>query len=480
MLFNSIEYIIFLPIVFAVYWMIPDSKRWLLLWVVSYFFYMCWNPKYILLLLFTTGISYICARVMERQADKAGKKRTLILGLVCCLGVLFVYKYLNFSMEIVGDIFNLFSVKTNALPIDILLPVGISFYTFQTVSYLADVYRGEVKAEHNFGVYAAFISFFPQLVAGPIERTGNLLKQIKGEHIFSYENATYGLKRIAWGYFKKCVIADTVAIYVDIIYNNVGSYTGFSLLLATILFAIQIYCDFSGYSDIALGSAKLLGINLTENFRCPYMSTSVKEFWSRWHISLSSWFRDYVYIPLGGNRVSKWKRDINLLITFLASGLWPGAAYTYVVWGGLHGLYQIIENHIPRRAKKQMNIPERLLKMLFIFGLICFAWIFFRASSLDDAIYVIVHMFDGIPHLFTYIRVGLNDVGINTWANLLQLIGILGVLTLYDAISLKTDVFVWLGKQHWMVRWITYITLGLTTILLAQKGINTEFVYFQF
>ena len=395
MLFNSIEYIIFLPIVFAVYWMIPDSKRWLLLWVVSYFFYMCWNPKYILLLLFTTGISYICARVMERQADKAGKKRTLILGLVCCLGVLFVYKYLNFSMEIVEDIFNLFSVKTNASSIDILLPVGISFYTFQTVSYLADVYKGEAKAEHNFGVYAAFISFFPQLVAGPIERTGNLLKQIKGEHIFSYENATYGLKRIAWGYFKKCVIADTVAIYVDIIYNNVGSYTGFSLLLATVLFAMQIYCDFSGYSDIALGSAKLLGINLTENFRCPYMSTSVKEFWSRWHISLSSWFRDYVYIPLGGNRKGLARQLFNIMVVWMLTGLWHGANWNFVLWGVYYGVLLMIEKLF---LLKWLDKLPNWIGHIYSMFLVIIGWTIFAQTDIHQLGGYLKTMF-GIGHV---------------------------------------------------------------------------------
>jgi D-alanyl-lipoteichoic acid acyltransferase DltB (MBOAT superfamily) len=325
---------IFLPIVFIVYWALPHKCRWLLLLAASYYFYMSWNPKYVFLILFTTVISYSAARLLEIMESK--KKKTWILAgtAVLCLGVLFLFKYFNFISESVTDFLSLFAIQLNPITLNLILPVGISFYTFQTLSYVIDVYKGDVQAEHHFGYYAVFISFFPQLVAGPIERTGNLLPQIKGEHKFDYDQAAYGLKLMAWGYFKKLAIADVVSVYVDAAYSSLGTCTGFDLLAAIFFFTIQIYCDFSGYSDIAIGTAKLLGIDLMTNFKSPYFSTSIKEFWSRWHISLSTWFRDYVYIPLGGNRCSKVKRDRNLLITFLTSGLWHGANWTYVVWGG--------------------------------------------------------------------------------------------------------------------------------------------------
>lgn len=334
MLFNSFAYAIFLPIVFALYWLLPHKYRWALLLVASYYFYMSWNVKYVGLILFTTIASYVAALLMEKYENKKAKKIVLLATAVLCLGVLFFFKYFNFVSSSVAELLSLISIQFSPLTLKLLLPVGISFYTFQTLSYVIDVYRGDVKAEHHFGYYATFISFFPQLVAGPIERTENLLPQIKAQHTFDYEQATYGLKLMAWGFFKKIVIADSLSVYVSKVYNAPQSFEGFALILATVFFTFQIYCDFSGYSDIAIGTAKLMGINLMTNFKSPYFSTSIKEFWSRWHISLSTWFRDYVYIPLGGNRVSKVRHALNLLITFLVSGLWHGANWTFVLWGG--------------------------------------------------------------------------------------------------------------------------------------------------
>lgn len=258
--------------------------------------------------------------------------------------MLFLFKYFDFSLKIISEICDSISIPIQPMTLRLILPVGISFYTFQTLSYIIDVYKSKVPAEHHFGQYAVFISFFPQLVAGPIERTGSLLHQIKEKHTFCYEKATYGLKIMAWGYFKKCVIADTCGTYVDVIYNDIMQYSGFALIGATFLFAIQIYCDFSGYSDIAKGTAKLLDIDLMDNFKSPYLSENIKEFWGRWHISLSTWFRDYVYIPLGGNRVSTIKTDCNLFITFLVSGLWHGANYTYIIWGGYMAFIKLYRN----------------------------------------------------------------------------------------------------------------------------------------
>ncbi len=332
MLFNSLAFAIFLPIVFGLYWALPHRLRWAVLLLSSCYFYMSWNAKYIILILFTTIVSYISAILMERFSLK--RKVLLLLTLSVSLGILFIFKYFNFVSESFSQICRLLSIPIHSVTLKLILPVGISFYTFQTLSYVIDVYKGKVKAEHHFGKYAAFITFFPQLVAGPIERTENLLHQINEKHFFDYEQAAYGMKLMAWGFFKKLVIADNLAVFVDLIYGNVSSYQGFSLILATVFFSIQIYCDFSGYSDIAIGTARLFGIELMTNFRSPYFSGTVKEFWSRWHISLSTWFRDYIYIPLGGNRKGRIRQYTNLMITFFASGAWHGANWTFLMWGG--------------------------------------------------------------------------------------------------------------------------------------------------
>lgn len=334
MLFNSWSFAIFLPIVFVLYWILPHKFRWILLLASSYYFYMSWNVKYVLLIFITSIISYMAALLIEWEERLLIKKWILGGTLFFCLGILFFFKYFDFISYNMIELLNVFSIQLHPITLKLLLPVGISFYTFQTLSYVIDVYKGDVAAERHFGKYAAFISFFPQLVAGPIERAENLLPQIKQKKQFNFDQVLFGLKLIIWGLFKKMVVADNFAIYVDRVYENIFQFQGFSLTLATFFFSIQIYCDFSGYSDIARGAAKLMGIELMENFRSPYFSASIKEFWSRWHISLSTWFRDYIYIPLGGNRVSKVRHYLNLLITFLVSGFWHGANWTFIAWGG--------------------------------------------------------------------------------------------------------------------------------------------------
>ena len=408
MLFNSWQFGVFLPIVFGIYWALPQKFRWILLFVSSYYFYMSWNVKYVVLILFTTTVSYFAAISIEKFKSDKAKKLILVSTLISCLGVLFVFKYFNFFSESFVKLMSMFSIKLHPMTLKLLLPVGISFYTFQTLSYVIDVYRGNVKAEKHFGIYATFISFFPQLVAGPIERTKNLLPQIKEHHEFNYEQATYGLKLMAWGFFKKLVIADNVAVYVDRVFDDVYKFEGFALILATFFFTIQIYCDFSGYSDIARGTAKLFGIDLMENFRSPYFSSSIREFWSRWHISLSTWFRDYVYIPLGGNRVSKTRHYINLMITFIISGLWHGANLTFIIWGAVHGLAQIIENIFMKDKNYQPHGLKRVIKVLITFIFCMFAWVFFRAQSINEALYVFENMFRGIFSPVNYLRQGLS------------------------------------------------------------------------
>ena len=334
MLFNSLEYVCFLPIVFALYWTVPSKYRCYLLLVASYYFYMSWNVKYVAIIVFITVISYAAALLLEKTVDEKDKRLIVTVASICCLSVLFFFKYFNFTTTSFSRLLSLFTINLSPITLDVLLPVGISFYTFQTLSYVIDVYRGSVHAERNLIIYATFISFFPQLVAGPIERSTNLLQQIKAEHKFNEQKAMAGLKLMLWGYYKKLLIADNVSVYVDTVYNDLSTYRGLDILLVIFFFSIQIYCDFSGYSDIAIGTAKLLDIDLMTNFKSPYYSASIKEFWSRWHISLSTWFKDYLYIPLGGNRCSRVKHYFNLVFTFLVSGLWHGASLTFILWGG--------------------------------------------------------------------------------------------------------------------------------------------------
>lgn len=395
MLFNSLSYAIFLPVVFAFYWILKERYRWILLLAASYFFYMCSGPKYGILIGGVTLVSYICARLIEDSESQNRKKVVLAGAVMLCMGILFFFKYFNFFGKMANSLLHLLGVPQDAIMLKIILPVGISFYTFQTMSYVIDVYRGTTKAERHFGKYAAFVSFFPQLVAGPIERSADLLPQIKKEHVFDYKQAMQGVKLMIWGYYKKLLIADALSPYVQTVYGNPREYTGFALVLASAFFALQIYCDFSGYSDIAAGTAKLFGINLMTNFKSPYLSGSLREFWSRWHISLSTWFKDYVYIPLGGNRVNKPRHYANLMVTFLASGLWHGANWTFVVWGGIHGFAQIVEDMLFGRAKKQNNRFLKLVQGMAVFVFCSFAWIFFVSNSLEDAVYVIRHCIVG-------------------------------------------------------------------------------------
>lgn len=333
--FNSIEYIFFLAFVFFLFYFL--DKRWqsVLLLAASYVFYSYWNVKYLFLIVGITLISYETAKLISKNTKN--KKKILIGGITILVFTLFIFKYFNFFINIIFDIANTDKSKIGIDSFNIILPVGISFYIFQAISYVADVYKGSVLAEKDILNYALYITFFPQLVAGPIERAENIIPQFKKKHDFDYEQITNGMIFIVWGLFKKMVVADELAVYVDTVYGNVTAYTGFTLVIATIMFAIQIYCDFSGYSDIAIGSAKLFGVELMKNFKSPYLASSMHAFWKRWHISLSQWLRDYIYIPLGGSHKGKVKKNLNLLIVFLISGLWHGADSTYIVWGGKRG-----------------------------------------------------------------------------------------------------------------------------------------------
>ncbi len=480
MLFNSISFAIFLPIVFALYWVLPKRCQWVVLFAASYYFYMSWNVGYVTLILFTTAISYLCALLLPKLQTARAKKCCVAFALVASLGVLFVYKYFAFFFAGLTAVCSAFAIPLAPVTLQLLLPVGISFYTFQTLSYVIDVYRGKIAPERHFGRYATFVSFFPQLGAGPIERTNQLLPQIKAEHHFDYAQASYGTKLMAWGFFKKMVIADVLAVYVDTVYRDLPTHQGFALLIAVLFFTLQIYCDFSGYSDIAIGAAKLFGISLMTNFKSPYFATSIGGFWSRWHISLSTWFRDYLYIPLGGNRCKPAKQTRNLLITFLVSGLWHGANITFVAWGAVHGLAQVLENFFAKGKNRAEPAHKGLLwwgKCGVVFLFCNLAWVLFRADSIADAFYLYTHCLVGITNPVSYLLTGLSLLEI--WLPELLAIAIpVLILAVYDFSNLTHDPIALISKQKTWVRWPIYIVV--VVVVLLSPAESSAFVYFQF
>lgn len=390
MLFNSFAFLIFFPIVVLIYFLINHKYRSLFLLLSSYYFYMNWKPAYAILIFSSTIITWFCAILIEKTEIKRRKFFLLIFSLIINFGILFLYKYFNFFNESIYAGLDLLNIRWEVPNLDLLLPVGISFYTFQAVGYTVDVFRGDLKTERNFKIYALFVSFFPQLVAGPIERAKNLLPQFRKKHYFDSSRLVIGLKQMIWGYFMKVVIADRLAFYVNATFNNVDVHNGTSLLIGTIFFAFQIYCDFAGYSNIAIGASRIIGFDLIKNFNRPYFALNISEFWHRWHISLSTWFRDYVYIPLGGNRVSKSRNYLNLFITFALSGLWHGASWTFFIWGGIHGFFLIIQKYLKFDKIKYDSIFIKKIGLIISnFIIVCIAWIFFRANSLSDAFIVI-------------------------------------------------------------------------------------------
>jgi len=445
---------------------------------------MCWKPEYIILIIISTLIDYSMALLMGKEKKRSGRKKYLIISLFSNLGLLFAFKYFNFFDQSIGELLNTFNIFYEVSAYKILLPVGISFYTFQTLSYSIDVYRGKKKPEKHLGIFAVYVSFFPQLVAGPIERSEKLLPQFRKKIDFDYNRVTDGLKLILWGFFKKIVIADRLAVIVDRVYNNVGDYEGFTLLIATLAFSIQIYCDFSGYSDIAIGSAKIMGYDLMENFRRPYYSKSIGEFWRRWHISLSTWFKDYLYIPLGGSRVSKNRIFFNLFVTFLISGLWHGANWTYIFWGALHGSYLIVEKLTEKFKLKITNLIsnnfKKYIQIIFTFSLISFAWIFFRANNVSDAFLVIEKMFSNFDSYINF-NFFFNSKTVFGLGKIELIITFLSVMILegFHFIQSKGSIRIILSKQVIYIRWMIYLTILFWIILFGEFGKN-QFIYFQF
>ncbi len=483
MSFQSLAFAVFLPLVFALHWLLPHRLRWAALLLASYIFYLSWDVRYVLFLLASTLVTFGAAILLERA--KKGRRTIFVFALLVSFAALLVFKYLPFFAETATAVFGLLGVTLKEQTFSLLLPIGISFYTFQSVGYLIDVYRGDIKAERHLGYYALFVSFFPQVLSGPIGRAKDLLPQYRAERTFSYGEATDGLKRMVWGFFKKLAVADVLAVSIDKVFANLPAYRGFTLVLTAVFYALQIYCDFSGYSDIAVGTAKLLGIRLPENFDLPYFSTTLKEFWSRWHVSLSTWFRDYLYIPLGGSRVGKLRHYFNLLVTFLVSGLWHGASWSYVLWGGIHGAGQIAENAVHIRPCKKKNGLVRLLRALPVFLFVTAAWVFFRAKTLPDAIYVFTHLFTGISQPLAYLKGAISGSGsfITGGAAMLSLF-VFSLLPLvvpeYLAARRGQSVTAFFSGRKKAVQWIIYIVLVCLILFVSQKGVAAAFVYAQY
>lgn len=481
MLFNSLQFLVFFPLVIIFFFAIPHRIRWILLLIASYYFYMSWKAEYIILILVSTLIDYYAGLKMSTKATKKERKKYLYLSIFVNLGLLFTFKYYNFFSESLYEFLSLMKINIPQHLLTVLLPIGISFYTFQTLSYSIDIYNGKIKPERHLGKFALFVSFFPQLVAGPIERAGNILPQLNKKITFDYVRVTNGLKLMAWGYFKKLVIADRLAPFVDTVYNNPAEHFGFQIILATFFFAIQIYCDFSGYSDIAIGAARIMGINLMRNFNRPYFSKSIREFWKRWHISLSTWFRDYLYFPLGGNQVVKWRWYYNLFIVFLISGLWHGANWTFLIWGALHGIYLIIGITTKKgwdRLNNLIGIDQvhgirKFIQVISTFILVCIAWIFFRSNSVSDSFLLFKNMIK-----ISHNQINLNILGEDHYNLLLSFLFIF-ILESVHFMQRKRKLINILTSKHFYIRWTIYLILMLFIINFGVYE-TKEFIYFQF
>ena len=445
-----------------------------MLLIASLFFYMCWRWQYIFLLFFPATIDFFVAKNIEDTPDAKKKKLLLFLSIVTNLGLLFYFKYFNFFIGSLNSASALMNIPFFLNSAKILLPVGISFYTFQSIAYTIEVYRSTIKAERNFGRFALFVSFFPQLVAGPINRPQVLMPQLRALKPLASENFVKGGRLILWGLFKKVVVADRLAFFVNIVYNSPDSYHGFATILATIFFAFQIYCDFSGYSDIAIGVAKTMGVDLMKNFNKPYYSHSIKEFWSKWHISLSTWFRDYLYIPLGGNRASVGRWIFNLFFIFLVSGIWHGASFNFIIWGAIHGILIVLESLNSKYRIIKFEFPG-LLKMIWTFSLVCFAWIFFRANTVADSFAIITNMFD-FSHSFIAEIKQMPGADIYNFAVGIPLIILLVSFERGWELSIVQK---WFAENEYF-RFCCYLLLIVLIALFGVLVSQSSFIYFQF
>ena len=475
MSFVSPGFLIFLPAVLVLYRLTPWRKRWMVLLPASYFFYACHSPWLLSLIFLTTLVSYASALRIERAETRKQKRRAVVLDAVVCLGILFLFKYLDFALGGVFSLLKLFGVESGFTGFHLLLPMGISFYVFQTMSYTFDVYRGTIRAERHLGYYALFVSFFPQLVAGPIERPGDLLPQLKSTNPLEQEDIAQGVRFLVRGYGKKVLISDFLAPFVDTAYGDAAGAGGAVMVLATVLFALQIYCDFSGYSDIAMGCARLMGIRLTENFRQPYAASSIRDFWRRWHISLTRWFTDYLYIPLGGSRRGLFRQCVNILVVFLVSGLWHGANLTFVVWGGLHGLFLTAETLLLGRRQLKSSLGRGLHRAVTLV-LVCFAWVFFRASDLSQAVFILQSIFTDFRMSAALTGLGMGRVELILACLLVLLLPLLERLPALRVQENRT-------RGRYAVPLLYFLLIAAIVIcrclVLTEHG-ATAFIYFQF
>lgn len=484
MLFNSFHFLMFFPIVVGLYYALPQKFRWILLLIASYYFYMSWKAEYIILIVASTLVDFGAGLAIENADSKKRKKLWLFLSLFVNLGLLFTFKYWDFFNESIRDTLNLFSIPFDPSTLKLLLPVGISFYTFQTLSYTIDIYYGKIRPIKHLGIFATYVSFFPQLVAGPIERAKHLIPQFYNKVVFEYERVKNGLLLMLWGFFVKIVIADRLAILVNTVYKHDDSHnylldhTGASLFIASFFFMFQLYLDFSAYSNIAIGAARVLGFDLQSNFRRPYWATSISDFWHRWHISLSTWFRDYVYIPLGGNKRGVKRHLINLLITFLLSGLWHGASWNFALWGLLNGIFLIAQVFIDSRKtskKPKTYFIKRLVQSAVVMLLWGGSLVFFRAQTFDDAIYVFQNIsLAGWDNLY--------ELGLTVSEFKFVFYCLVGIYIL-DYIQEKKDLYKFLSGRNIVIRFAVYITAILMIIYLGAYGedvSDNQFLYFQF
>jgi len=480
MLFNSTTFFYFVVIVFALYWsVLRKNFKWqnLFLFAASYCFYGWWDVRFLALIFISSIVDFFLGRAIYFQTEKIKKRHLLWMCMFINLGMLGFFKYFNFFIDSFAYLLTQIGLQSNIKTLQIILPVGISFYTFQSLSYSIDIYRGKIKPTNDFISFMTFVSFFPQLVAGPIERASSLLPQFLKARTFNREQMISGFRFILYGLFKKMVIADRLAYFVSHIYDSPDKYSGTVMLLATLMFGFQIYCDFSGYSDIAIGSARLLGFDLMQNFRTPYLTKSFKEFWHRWHISLSSWFRDYVYVPLGGNRVSQGRWVFNILITFTLSGLWHGASLTFIVWGFLHGIFLVSESFISKTGL--VSKKNSWLGYVITFVLVNLNWVFFRATSLNQSMSILA----GFGHLdFNFIPDALslfaND---NTFREFtISLLVSFPLFLIFEILINQTDFDHLIKTKVTVLRWGIYLLIAFIILIFGVLNSAPQFIYFQF
>jgi alginate O-acetyltransferase complex protein AlgI len=503
MFFNSIDFLIFFILFLPVYFSVPHKGKWLVLLTASYFFYGYWNPGYLLFLVIPTVFVYAAARGIDTAGKKLQKRLFLLLGLLSGLTLLVVFKYSDFVGSSLHFLLGIFKKNVSHYnPLNLILPIGISFYSFKLASYIIDVYNEKLKPEKHFGHFSLYASFFPQILAGPIDRAVNLIPELKKKICFDYQRVTSGLKLVLWGFFKKIVIADHLAVTVNRVYNNVNSYEGLPLLAAAFFYSIQIYCDFSGYSDIAIGIARILGFKSMDNFDSPYFSKDIKQFWNKWHISLSTWLRDYLFLPIAYAtmrkipastlvkvKVETWGYIVGMFITMFLGGLWHGASWTFVLWGVIHGLY-LIASHTTKKIRKKIvkNIKlnkaprlHRWIKIFITFNMVSLAWIFFRAKTIPDAFYVVSHLFTNIGKQLASANVldvvkhtlQLNEVDLS-----IILLSIL-LLCIVDFIEIKRDIIETIARKPLLLRWTLYCTV-IFFILWFGEFKQVKFIYFQF